>query len=114
MTTTFIDTNKIAPTKSPGQGAVAEVLNHALCGAKNVLGMMRWLNTGETFNAKALQKYQLLYLMDGKGVISLGHKDYDVTKGAGVFLDPSESAVIRAADNASLKLFHIIISQIPK
>lgn len=114
MATTFIDTNKIARTKSPDQGEVAEVLNHALCGAKNVLGMLRWLNAGEQFNAKAQQKYQLLYLMDGKGVISLGNKNYEVAKGAGVYLGPSESATIRTTDKASLKLFHIIISQIPK
>ena len=49
MTTTFIDTNKIARTKSPGQGEFAEVLNQALCGAKNVLGMLRWLKAGEKF-----------------------------------------------------------------
>jgi mannose-6-phosphate isomerase class I len=114
MTTTFIDTNKIGRTKLPGQGEVAEVLNNALCGAKNVLGMLRWLKSGEKFNAEAQQKVQLLYLMDGKGTISLGTKDYEVTKGAGVYLGPSESAVIRATDTAPLKLFHIVVPKIPK
>ena len=40
-------------------------------------------------------------------------KDHDVTKGMGVYLGPSESATIRAAD-ASLKLFHLVVPQIPK
>jgi mannose-6-phosphate isomerase-like protein (cupin superfamily) len=114
MTTTFIDTNKIARTKSPGQGEFAEVLNQALCGAKNVLGMLRWLKAGEKFDAKAQQKFQVLYLMDGKGVINLANKDYEVTKGAGIFLGPSESAVIRATNEGALKLFHIMIPPITK
>jgi hypothetical protein len=114
MTTTFIDTSKIARTRVANQGEVAEVLNGALCGAKNVVGALRWLKAGEQFNAKAQQKYQLLYLMDGNGVISLGNKDYEATKGAGVFLGPSEEAVIRSKNDMSLKLFHIIISQNPK
>ena len=114
MTTTFIDTNEIARSKLPGQGEVAEVLNQALCGAKNVLGMLRWLKAGETFDAKAQQKFQVIYLMDGKGVINLANKDYEVVKGAGIFLGPSESAVIRATNDGSLKLFHIMVPPIPK
>lgn len=114
MPTTFIDTNVITRTRLPNQGEFAEVLNATLCGAKNVTGALRWLSAGEQFNAKPQQKYQLLYLMDGEGVINLGDKDYEVNKGAGVFLGPSESAVIRCKKNASLKMFHIIVSQIPK
>ncbi len=114
MTTTFIDTNEIARSKLPGQGEVAEVLNQALCGAKNVLGMLRWLKAGETFDAKAQHKFQVLYLMDGKGVINLANNDYEVVKGAGIFLGPSESAVIRATNEGSLKLFHITVPPIPK
>jgi mannose-6-phosphate isomerase class I len=113
MTTTFIDTNKIARTKLPEQGEFAEVLNQTLCGAKNVLGMLRWLNAGEKFDAKAQQKYQVLYLMEGKGVINLANKDYDVAKGAGIFLGPSEGAVIRA-NECPLKLFHIMVPPILK
>jgi mannose-6-phosphate isomerase class I len=114
MTTTFIDTNVIPRARLANQGEFAEVLNAALCGAKNVAGALRWLSAGEQFNAEPQEKYQLLYLMDGKGVINLGDKDYEVEKGAGVFLGPSEGAVIRCKDDASLKMFHIIVSQIPK
>lgn len=114
MTVTIIDTHTIPRAKSQGQGEVAEVLNRALCGAHNVRGMLRWLEPGESFQAGAQQNFQLVYLMEGNGIICLKDNDYAVAKGAGVFLGPSESATIRPAGSASLKLFHIVVPQIPK
>ena len=72
------------------------MLNAALCGAKNVHGSLRWLKPAETFRPEASDKHQLIYLMDGKGRIRLNDKDYDVEKGAGVYLGPSETATIQA------------------
>ena len=112
-TLTFIDTNKLPRVKTP-QGAVTEVLNNALVGAKNVLGMLRWLEPGQSFRTETLDKHQLVYLMEGDGTIRLDNKDYDVRKGAGVYLGPSETATIRAAPGASLKLFHLVVPRIPK
>jgi len=115
MTTTaltFIDTNKLPRVKTP-QGEVTEVLNEALVGAKNVHGELRWLKSGEKFEAAPLNKHQLIYLMDGKGTIRLANKDYEVSKGAGVYLGPSETATIQAGAGASLKLFHLIVPKIP-
>jgi quercetin dioxygenase-like cupin family protein len=112
-TLTFIDTNKLPRVKTP-QGEVTEVLNNALVGAKNVLGMLRWLSSGQKFTAEAANRHQLIYLMEGKGRITLEGKDYEVGKGAGVYLGPSETATLQAADGASLKLFHLIVPQIPK
>ena len=44
MATTFIDTNECARIKLAGQqGSVAEIVNRTLCGAENVVGMLRWL-----------------------------------------------------------------------
>jgi hypothetical protein len=112
MPLTFIDTNKLPRKATPGAGEVTEVLNQALCGAKNVLGSLRWLKSGEKFKAEASNKHQLIYLMDGKGRIKLGNKNYDVTKGAGVYLGPSETASIEAS-GGTLKLFHLIVPKIP-
>jgi hypothetical protein len=39
-------------------------------------------------------------------------KSYDVTKGAGVYLGPSERATIEAM-NGSLKLFVLVVPKIP-
>jgi hypothetical protein len=109
---TFIDTNQI-PRKRTPQGEVAEVLNRELCGAKNVLGMLRWLKSGEKFRVEATDRHQLLYLMEGNGSIHLDNKDYAVSKGAGVFLGPSETATIQAGEGASVKLFHLVVPRIP-
>ena len=114
MSLTFIDTNKLPKKPSSGQGEVTEVLNQALCGAKNVHGSLRWLKSAETFKVDAAGKHQLIYLMDGKGSIRLNDKAYDVEKGGGLYLGPSEAATIQAGSGASLKLFHLVVPQIPK
>ena len=109
---TFIDTNKL-PRNRTAEGEVTEVLNRDLCGAKNVVAALRWLKSGEKFKAEAADKHQLLYLMDGKGSIHLDNKNYDVSKGAGVYLGPSESATIQPEAGASLKLLHLVVPKIP-
>jgi quercetin dioxygenase-like cupin family protein len=114
MSLTFIDTNKLPKKTSTGQGEVTEVLNQALCGAKTVNGSLRWLKSAETFKPDASNKHQLIYLMEGKGRVRLDNKDYDVEKGAGIYLGPSETATIQAASGASLKLFHLVVPPIPK
>lgn len=113
MSLTFIDTNKLPRKSAAGHGEMTEVLNEALCGAKNVLGSLRWLKAGETFQAEASTKHQLVYLMDGKGRITLDGKNYDVAKGAGVYLGPAEKATVEATGGA-LKLFVLVVPKIPK
>ena len=114
MSLTFIETNKLPKKATAGQGEFTEVLNEALCGAKNVRGSLRWLKSAETFKPDATDKHQLIYLMAGKGNIRLNGKDYGVEKGAGVYLGPSETATIQAGSGASLKLFHLIVPKIPQ
>jgi quercetin dioxygenase-like cupin family protein len=114
MSLTFIDTNRLPKVASTGHGEVVEVLNSVLCGAKNVHGTVRWLKAGETFQPDEIAKHQLIYLMEGKGRIRLDNRDYDVEKGAGVYLGPAETADIRAEGGGALKLFHLIVPEIPK
>ncbi|MBZ5659970.1 MAG: AraC family ligand binding domain-containing protein [Acidobacteriia bacterium] len=109
---TFIDTNVLVKVKTP-EGEFTEILNGELCGAKNVVAALRWLKSGEKFRAEALDKHQLLYLMEGEGSIRLNDKNYDVSKGAGVYLGPSESATIQPAPGASVKLLHLVVPKIP-
>jgi hypothetical protein len=109
---TFIDTKSLPRVKTP-QGEMTEILNRQLCGAENVLGVLRWLQPGEQFSAEACDKHQLLYLMEGQGRIRLDGRDYDVSKGAGVYLGPSEGAALQASGGASLKLFHLVVPPIP-
>jgi quercetin dioxygenase-like cupin family protein len=112
MALTFIDTTQLPRRKTP-QGEATEILNQTLAGARNVLGTLRWLASGEKFTAEAAETHQLIYLMEGQGTIHLGDQDYQVSKGAGVYLGPSETAAIQAADGSSLKLFHLVVPRIP-
>lgn len=114
MSTTHIDTNAIPRKKlNVGQGEVAEIVNPALCGAKNVLGMLRWLSNGEHFSTETLKDtHQLLYLMQGNGVIRLGDDDVEVSQGAGVYLGPMEAASIRHAGGSTLKLLHLVVPRV--
>ena len=113
MATTYIDTNRCSRVKLPEQqGAVAEIVNRDLCGAENLVGMLRWLGEGERFDAELLKdKHQLIYLMEGQGVITLENKDYPVSRGAGIYLGPCETAGIRQAGTGPLKLFHLVVKK---
>ena len=110
MSLTFIDTNKIPHVKAPGSGEFAEILNNQLCGAKNVVGLLRWLNPGEKLDVRSdANTHQLVYLMQGEATITLDSKDHSVLKGAGVYVGPSESVTIGHAGTAPLKLFHLVV-----
>jgi glyoxylate utilization-related uncharacterized protein len=112
MSTTFIDTNSLPRVKTPN-GTVTEVLNEQLAGAKSVKAKLHWLRDGETLEAGGPGAHQLVYLMDGQASIKLGGKDYDVKKGNGVYLEPSETASVKAAQGASVKLFQLVVPVIP-
>lgn len=111
MATTYIDTNQCARIKLPGlRGSVAEIVNRTLCGAEKVVGMLHWLVEKERFESENLRdRHQLIYLMEGEGVITLEQKSYPVSKGAGIYLGPSETASISHAGATTLKLFHLIV-----
>jgi glyoxylate utilization-related uncharacterized protein len=110
MSLTFIDANKISHVKLPGSGEFAEILNDRLCGAKNVVGSLRWLNPGEKLDVRSDKNtHQLVYLMQGEATITLDSKDHNVRKGAGVYVGPSETVAIKHAGTAPLKLFHLVV-----
>jgi mannose-6-phosphate isomerase-like protein (cupin superfamily) len=115
VATTFIDTNAIERTRSAGGGQVAEILSHRLCGAKNVRGMLRWLGAGDRLDLQSdANSNQLVYLMEGAGTITLNGNEHGVSKGAGIYLGPSESAHIAQTGATPLKLFHLVVPRIPK
>jgi len=111
--TIFLDTNTLPRVQTP-EGDFTEILNNTLQGAKNVLGTLRWLASGQTFKADAGGKHQLLYLMEGNATITLENKDHAVAKGMGIYLGPSETAVIAAAAGATVKIFHLVVPEIAK
>jgi hypothetical protein len=109
---TYIDTDECRKITLPGrQGTVAEIVSRDICGAKNVIGMLRWLGDGECFEADVLEdKHQLIYVMEGEGIVTLMAKEYPISKGAGVYLAPTETASIRHT-TARLELFHLVVTQ---
>ncbi len=111
--TLFIDTNALDRHATPN-GDFTEILNNELAGAQNVVGTLRWLSSGQEFEARASDDHQLIYLMDGAGSITLAGRSHDASRGMGVYLGPGEGASIRAADGESLKLFQLVVRQIPK
>ena len=107
---TFIDTGACERKNMGGdQGEMAEVVNKALCGAEQMSASLRWLGEGERFEAAPLTgAHQLIYMMEGNGVVTLEGKDYGVGPGAGLYLAPGESAGLRGAGGGTLKAFHLI------
>ena len=110
MPNTYIDTNTLPHTKVAGSGEFVEVLNNALCGAKNVVGSLRWLQVGDALDAACDAKSnQLVYLMEGEATITLNGQDHQVAKGNGIYLGPTESARIAQRGPAPLKLFQLVV-----
>ncbi len=111
MSATFIDTNQCArSTLSNGHGEVADIINGDLCGAEDVAGKLRWLAEGQRFDAESLANtHQLIYLIEGDGVIELDGESYPVKQGAGVYLGPTETAGISHDGSAPLKLLHLVV-----
>jgi len=108
MPLTYIDTNACPRSRQEGAGEFAEILSNQLCGAKNVVAQLRWLRSGEQFEAVAGDNnHQLIYLMEGEGTIVLNGERRDVAKGAGVYLGLSEAAAIVQRGSAPLKLLHL-------
>lgn len=112
MATTFIKTGDLPRARVPGAGEAADVLNEAICGAKNVRATLRWLGAGDRLDTEArAATHQLVYVMDGRGVITLDGKDYAVAKGAGVYCGPNESARI-SSNGEAMKLFHLVVPEV--
>ena len=111
--TTFIDTAKCERVKSTQfQGEFSEIVNKELCGAQDVVGTLRWLNKDEQFQAQPLEgNCQLIYLMEGSGIIHLQDKDYEVAKGMGAYLDLGEEANVANFGAEPLKLFHLVVPE---
>lgn len=109
----YIDTNKCERQSLPdGQGSVAEVMNRSLCQAENGAAMLRWLEDGDRLLAEPQETgHQLIYVMEGAGVIDLDGKDYEVAEGGGIYLGCGESASIRPGGDRAMKLFHLVVPE---
>ncbi len=109
--TIFVDTTKCDRVNlSALSGDMSEIVNKELCGAEDVVTQLRWLNDGQKFEAEPLANTnQLVYLMEGNGVINLEGKEYDAKTGAGIFLGPDEEASITQTGPDETKIMHLIV-----
>jgi quercetin dioxygenase-like cupin family protein len=112
--TLFIDTATLPRQQMPAGGEMADILSEALAGARNVTGTLRWLTAGQAFDTGRLPRHQLLYVMEGAGTIALEGTVHAVSAGSGVYLGPDEQAIIRSDPQGGVKLFHLVVPQIPK
>jgi len=111
MSATFIDTNQCArSTLDDNQGDVADIISRELCGAEDVTGTLRWLAEGQRFDAEPLaDTHQLIYMIEGDGVIELEGESYPVKQGAGIYLGPAETASLSHSGSVPLKLLHLVV-----
>ena len=110
MANTYIDANSIPRIKASGAGECAEILNDRLAGAKNVVATLRWLNAGDAYEARSDNRtHQLIYLLEGEGTITLNAREHRVRQGSGIYLGPTEQALVRHAGRAPLKLFQLAV-----
>lgn len=108
---TFIETDQIErKALGEGLGEAAEIVGPDICGATEVRGVLRWLGPGERIEAAPLAgAHQLLYLMEGEGVIELEGKAHEVGAGGGIYLGPGEGAQVRHRGAGPLKVFHVTV-----
>ena len=111
MSLTFIDTNAI-PREHTAHGDFKEILNEKLAGAKNIITTLRWLDKGESL-AIGDAKHNLYYFVEGGAKVTLAGKDYDVPKGGGIYLQPTETASI-AGIEGGVKVLQLAVPVIPK
>lgn len=113
--TTFIDTEKCERISTQDlQGDYAEIVNKELCGADNVLGMLRWLEKGQKYNADSLRDtYQVLYLLEGEATASLNGKDYDISTGMGIYLESEETTRVSQRGAGVSKFLHLVVPKLP-
>jgi quercetin dioxygenase-like cupin family protein len=111
MPSTIIHTSQLPRHNAP-QGEVCEIINRELAGANNVVGMLRWLKSGEKFEAAPEGWHQLLYVMEGQGTLRLDGGAHEISRGSGAYLGPSEAATVEAGSGSPLKLLHLIVPQI--
>ena len=111
--TLFIDTNKLPRVKTP-QGEATEILNQQLAGAKNVLGTLRWLKSGEKFDAGPSRKAPA-HLPDGRPRAA-SSSTTRITTCPKVWASTwaRQNPRPSRATGASVKIFHLVVPQIPK
>jgi mannose-6-phosphate isomerase-like protein (cupin superfamily) len=95
-------------------GTVKTLCSPDLCGSKNLTVYRRTVSSGRQFDLQAGNHYHLVYVIQasGAGKIHFKNDTHDAEEGAGVLLEPGESARFDAI-GAPLELLHMVVPKPP-
>jgi mannose-6-phosphate isomerase-like protein (cupin superfamily) len=103
-----------AEAKPFESGTVRTICSPDLCGAVNLSVYRRTVAAGRQFNLNAGKDYHLVYVMKTpvNGVIRYKNETHNADEGAGVLLNPGESAEFNAG-GSELELLHMVVPNPP-
>jgi mannose-6-phosphate isomerase-like protein (cupin superfamily) len=109
----IIDSNNVEAT-AVDSGLERTLCSADLCGSKNLTIFGRTISAGRQFELESGEDYHLVYIMQGSadGVLNFGGESHAAEEGAGVLLQPGESARFEAA-GSDLELLHMITPKPP-
>jgi len=108
----IIDSNT-AEARRVASGTERTLCSPALCDSGNLTVYRRTMSQGGRFDVQAGNDYHLLYVMSpGHGVVHYGNATHEAEEGAGVLLQPGETARFDASGSA-LELLHMVVPKPP-
>ena len=109
----IIDSNAAEATQIDS-GSERTLCSPSLCGSKNLTIFGRTISSERQFNLELVKDYHLVYVMEGStdGLIHFDGEAHVAEEGAGVLLQPGESARFEAV-GSNLELLHMITPKPP-
>ena len=109
----IIDSNTVEVTEV-GSGLERTLCSPSLCGSQNLTIFGRTISAERQFNLQSVKDYHLVYVMQGStdGLIHFDGETHAAEEGAGVLLQPGESARFEAV-RSSVELLHMITPKPP-
>src|SRR5262245_41861006 len=101
--------NSNTATATPVEsGTEVTLCSPELCGSKNLTVYKRTISHGKMFDLQAGNNYHLVYVMNpARGSIRYKNETHEAEEGAGVLLNPSDSAQFDAS-GSKIELLHMV------
>jgi mannose-6-phosphate isomerase-like protein (cupin superfamily) len=110
---TIVDSNT-CESKAVASGAEKTLCSPDSCGSNNLTVYRRTIASGRQFDLQAGNDYHLVYVMrtPAKGAIHFKNETHQAEEGAGVLLEPGESARFEVS-GSDLELLHMVVPKPP-
>ena len=110
----FIIDSNTAKATQVDSGSERTLCSPSLCDSKNLTIFGRTIRSERQFNLELVKDYHLVYVMEGStdGLVHFDGEAHVAEEGAGVLLQPGESARFEAA-GSNLELLHMITPKPP-